>query len=114
MYEYLEGVLLRGVGGRRVLGTPRVLPRELAVYDLRKLGEWEDAPVNEGDGVGVEDGMEEVEEEETTESEAGKGIRSTKKLGFEISEFAVDPGADLLLVVEVRLVCPGPQILVGC
>ncbi len=100
LYEYLEGVLLRGVGGRREL------PRELAVYDLRKLGEWEDTAIEEveqdGRAGNVDGGGEDEEVEETTESEAGKGIRTTKKVGFEIAEFAVDPGEDLLVLVEVR------------
>ena len=66
------------------------------MYDLRKMGEWEDAPT-EVSVKGVEEGV-----EETTESEAGKGIRTTRKFDFEISEFAVDPGLDLLVLVEVK------------
>lgn len=105
LYEYLEGVLLRGVAGRREL------PREIAVYDLRTLGEWEDTSTNADAGVDTDtdaevriaDGLSnDGVVEETTESEAGKGIRTTKRIGFEIAEFAVDPGADLLVLVEVR------------
>ena len=93
LYEYLEGILLRG------RGMGRDSSRELAVYDVRKLGEWEDTPLEETFGTGS-NASEEIEE--TTESEAAKGLRTTKRFDFEISEFAVDPGADLLVLVEVR------------
>ena len=93
LYEYLEGVLLRG---RRTGGE---LSRELTVYDLRKLGEWEDTPLEETVGT---DASASEEIEETTESEAAKGLRTKKRFDFEIAEFAVDPGADLLVLAEVR------------
>ena len=106
LYEFLEGVLLRGVGERRIL------PRELAVYDLRRLGDWVDiaTEADQGDNTheqmegGMEDGagVHGEAEVEDTQSEAGKPVRITRKFGFEIAEFAVDPGADLLVLVEVR------------
>lgn len=107
MYEYLEGVLLRGIGGRREH------PRELAVYDLRKLEDWEEVGQEQSqDGVqrdgDVGDGGNEVEgggsEEEVTEEEVGKGIREIKKFDFEMADFAVDPGQDLLIIAEVRYI----------
>jgi hypothetical protein len=96
LYEYLEGILMRGVvrGGRE-------LPREIAFYDIRKVGEWEDVadgatsvPTEsvEGSDEGTEDGAEEA------------GIRKTKKFDFDVAEFAVDPGQDLLVLTEVRYV----------
>ena len=121
LYEYLEGVLLRGVTRRNARLTRTLRPTEVAVYDIRKLSEWEDEPVDKGvnsrsgDGdengarggiVGNEDGEgEEIEKvEETTESEAGEALRTSKKFDFEVAEFAVDPGMDLLVLVEVRQV----------
>ncbi|EIW71369.1 hypothetical protein TREMEDRAFT_27933 [Tremella mesenterica DSM 1558] len=107
LYEYLEGVLLRGVGGSR--GS---LPTEIAVYDLRKLDEWEDqletnGLVSDGNEIGMNGGnrgsrtrtgmrLGEEQEEEI------EGIRTTHKFPFEIAEFSVDPGSDLLVVVELR------------
>ena len=104
LYEYLEGTLLRGVGG------PRLLPHELAVYDLDKLGEWEDIPTPTAgtsaspvspsrDRMATED-PEEVDEGNETQGE----VRRVKRFNFEIAEFAVDPGSDLLVLVEIRSV----------
>lgn len=103
LYEYLEGVLLRGISPVQV--GSRSVAQELAIYDLRQLSEWEDADVETvrpGSPDAVEDDLEDVEE--TTESEAGREIRRSKRFGFDICEFAVDPGQDLLVVVEVRWV----------
>ncbi|KAK4688537.1 DNA cross-link repair 1A protein, partial [Tremellales sp. Uapishka_1] len=93
LYEYLEGILMRGVGDRLSL------PSEVAIYDLRKIDEWEDLEekVEEAGGDGDED-----EDEEITESEAEKGLKTTKRFGFQIADFAVDPGMDLLILVEIR------------
>ena len=78
----------------------RLVSKELAVYDLRKLAEWEDDP-----DAPVDENVEPEEDvEETTESEAGQDIRTAKRFNFEISEFAVDPGQDLLVIVEVWFV----------
>ena len=90
LYEYLDGVLLRGVGRNQRS------PRELAVYDLRKLGQWEDALGSKHDSNNFENA--EPEDEDTIDSE----VRTKKMFNFDISEFAVDPGLDLLVLVEVR------------
>lgn len=82
----------------------RSVAQELAIYDLRQLSEWEDedaATERAGSPDVVEDVLEE-EIEETTESEAGREIRRSKRFGFDICEFAVDPGQDLLVVTELR------------
>jgi len=98
LYEYLEGLLIRGVNP--VVVGNRLVSKELAVYDLRKLAEWEDDP-----DAPVDENVEPEEDvEETTESEAGQDIRTAKRFNFEISEFAVDPGQDLLVIVEVWFV----------
>jgi hypothetical protein len=86
LYEYLEGILMRGVGGRD-------LPREIAFYDLRKIGDWED-------DVEVASGVEEEEADE---------VRKVHKFDFEVAEFAVDPGMDLLVIAEVRCVGESPM-----
>ena len=102
LYEYLEGVLLKGVGRPADAPFTESIATGLAVYDFRKLDDWEDLD-DEGSG-GEGDQMETVEEEEimeeTTESEVGRSIRTYKRFPFNISEFAVDPGQDLLVVVE--------------
>lgn len=97
LYEYLEGLLIRGVNP--VVVGNRLVSKELAIYDLRKLAEWEDDP--DADPADAEV-AEEEDVEETTESEAGKDIRTAKRFDYEISEFAVDPGQDLLVIVEIR------------
>jgi hypothetical protein len=101
LYEYLEGILLRGTGGLRTLGG------EMAVYDLRKLGDWEDEEVEEdeqpgvqGDAIVVEGQAE--EEEVVDEGDLADTLRVTKKFGFDIAEFAVDPGQDLLVIVQIE------------
>jgi hypothetical protein len=109
LYEFLEGILLRGVSPGGVRGS-RALPREVAVYDLRRLGDWEDLPSAEGEGSGSGQEAEDetMEEEEADESIVdgdtvdGETVRTIKKFDFEVAEFAVDPGQDLLVVVEVR------------
>jgi hypothetical protein len=99
LYEFLEGVLLRGVAptGSGAAAT-RVLPKEVAVYDLRRVNEWEDVTTEigteAGDGGATEDTV--VDEEEVEDP-----VRVVKSFDFEVAEFAVDPGQDLLVVVEV-------------
>lgn len=68
------------------------------MYDLRKLDDWEDTTLT-ADDAQVDDANEEEEEEET---DVEKTLRTTKKFDFEIADFAVDPGMDLLVVVEIR------------
>ena len=99
LYEYLEGLLIRGVNPQ-IIGN-RLVSKELAIYDLRKLAEWEDDP----DATPAEGSADEEEVEETTESEAGQDCRTAKRFDYEVSEFAVDPGQDLLVTVELRSVC---------
>ena len=97
LYEFLEGVLLRAGGAD--LGR---MSREMTVYDFRKISDWEDESVEGRATLGDREISEDEEPEETTESEAGKGICTIKRTEFEIAELAVDPGADLLVLVEVR------------
>ena len=142
LYEYLEGVLLRGVSRGLTTGLSS---NQVAIYDLRQLNDWEDiepatgrmdpeATVEEdddsigfdgGNAVGdlparVRDSLETMrrkrrrseaalgpdgqpeEIEETTESEAAAEVRTLKSFPFTIREFAVDPGQDLLVLVEVK------------
>jgi hypothetical protein len=110
LYEFLEGVLLRGVNPRGVTGS-RALPRDVAVYDLRRLGDWEDIPSGEGsagDSMDVEEvggGVGDKDEEGSVvdgDTVDGETVRTIKRFDFEVAEFAVDPGQDLLVVVEVR------------
>lgn len=114
LYEFLEGILLRGVSPGGARGS-RALPRDVAVYDLRRLGDWEDIPSVDGQGeesgAGAQAGsqsrpMEEDEDEDGSVVEGdtvdGETVRTVKKFDFEVAEFAVDPGQDLLVVVEVR------------
>ena len=122
LYEYLEGILLRGASG-----PIHQLPMEMAVYDIRKLGDWEDEVEedNQRDAVdseertgeskpkydrqthdwtqSAEDGDATVTEtvEVVEEKELAETLRATKRFGFEIAEFAVDPGQDLLVVVQI-------------
>lgn len=108
LYEYLEGILLRGVDGSR--GASIRLPRELAVYDLRKLGEWEDEHEEEdeedmgveGDASGGAQAEDEEEHDVVDEEDLASTLRTCKKFNFTISEFAVDPGQDLLVLVEIK------------
>ena len=105
LYEYLEGVLMRGIKPWFV-GPRTAVSREVAFYDLRQLGEWEDEPISESVEQGGEDGgngviVEEESVEEVDEEQLGRDIRRSKKFDFAISEFAVDPGQDLLVLVEV-------------
>jgi hypothetical protein len=105
LYEFLEGILLRGVApAGSGAAASRVLPREVAVYDLRKLNDWEDISVS-GDAAAVDTGtdveMIERDEEDGDEEDA---VRTVKKYDFAVAEFAVDPGQDLLVVVEVKYV----------
>lgn len=95
LYEYLEGVLMKSNSGSRDVG----------IYDLRLLGDLQ--PEAE-EGVESSDMEEEGDEAEEDWEEVHDGdevadkIRRTNKFGFEIAEFAVDPGQDLLVLVEVR------------
>ena len=106
LYEYLEGVLVRGV--EPWLRGGRMVNDKVAVYDLRKLSEWEDEEVIDSDGGAgsvTGSGTPNADEEEvvdTTESEVGEEMRTLHKFNFEIAEIAVDPGQDLLVIVEVR------------
>lgn len=113
LYEFLEGVLLRGVAptGSGAAAT-RVLPREVAVYDLRRVNEWEDISTETGtdaagepSGQAVEDAMEAEDEEEVEDP-----VRAVKPYDFEVAEFAVDPGQDLLVVAEVAFASSGESI----
>lgn len=86
LYEYLEGVLLRSVSVRR--------STQLAVYDLRKETEWEDtADTIAGDEEAIEDADLDAME-----------VRTVLTFPFNISEMAVDPGQDLLVIAECRYV----------
>jgi hypothetical protein len=107
LYEYLEGVLVRGV--EPWLRGGRMVNDKVAVYDLRKLSEWEDEEVivededaGSGSGSGSTPTGDEDAAVETTESEVGDEIRTLHKFDFEIAEIAVDPGQDLLIIVQVR------------
>jgi hypothetical protein len=109
LYEYLEGVLMRGIKPLRV--GQRYVARELAIYDLRQLGEWEDEPDVQGDSSGIGGGTSggaQVEEDDgevvVGEEQIAQDIRRAKKFDFDICEFAVDPGQDLLVIVEIRWV----------
>lgn len=111
LYEYLEGVLIKSTTGGR----------DVAIYDIREMRgmslEEEEEPAaggsevqdaldahdeeeEEGEAGGAEDDWEEVQEGD----EVAEKIRKTHKFGFPIAEFAVDPGQDLLVLVEVRWV----------
>lgn len=108
LYEYLEGILLRGITPTTVDRRGRTpLPRDVAVYDLRSLGEWEDVSSSAtrippaaaaGDrGSGTSDA-----EAESPDDPEEQGIRTIRKFDFPVAEFAVDPGQDLLVVVRVE------------
>jgi len=67
-------------------------PREIAVYDLRKLDDWEDTTVGDA----------ESDDTEMETATAELATRRSHKFDFEIADFAVDPGLDLLVIVEIR------------
>jgi hypothetical protein len=107
LYEYLEGILLRGVGDRTSL------PREVAVYDLSKVEEWENIGSEEeqegeehvaGAGTRPETTQETPEDAEDVREEDHEAldVRTSKKFSFQVAEFALDRGLDLLVLVEVR------------
>lgn len=102
LYEYLEGILLRGVGDRTSL------PREVAVYDLSKVEEWENIGSDEeqeGEQHVEETSPEAIQEEEDAvdlRENHEADVRTSKKFSFQVAEFAVDKGLDLLVLVEVR------------
>ncbi|WVR08002.1 hypothetical protein IAU60_005046 [Kwoniella sp. DSM 27419] len=108
LYEYLEGILLRNVPvrGQREAG------REVAVYDLAKMGEWEDvedqSPATdqeaETETADMEDGR------VVEETELVNDLRRTYKFDFNMADFAVDPGQDLFVLAELR---PATQANVG-
>ena len=111
LYEFLEGILLRGVAPTGSgLAATRVLPKDVAVYDLRRLNEWEDVETETSPGTGPEGGVVGLRGEEVVIDNEGDAeaeddpVRTVKAFDFEIAEFAVDPGQDLLVVVEVRYV----------
>lgn len=106
LYEYLEGILLKSVGSSLV--SPKT--NTVGIYDLRNLIQHQnnaslaEASEIEEDKIVVDDeGDDEWEEVEDGDEIVDK-IRRTKKFGFSISEFAVDPGQDLLILVEVKYV----------
>lgn len=94
------------------------MAREVAVYDLRKLRgllqptsaqeqeAGQDAQSGGSEGGEALSGADHTSEgswEEVDEAdELAYKIRRTKKFPFEVAEFAVDPGQDLLVVVEVK------------
>ncbi|KAK8849728.1 hypothetical protein IAR55_005063 [Kwoniella newhampshirensis] len=110
LYEYLEGVLLRNVPPPQanMWGGSRELGREVAIYELGKVGEWEDLPggsegVNaEGDGRQTVIGDADEEEPVLDDDEPANDVRRTHTFGFEMQDFAVDPGQDLFVVAEAR------------
>lgn len=110
----MRGVAPTGSGP----AAARVLPRDVAVYDLRRLNEWEDVETETtpgttgGEGVVGLRGHEVVIDNEGDDEAEEDPVRTVKSFDFEIAEFAVDPGQDLLVVVEVRYVDP-PALLVG-
>lgn len=117
LYEYLEGVLLRtkdGVGRKS---------NELAVYDLREGDTSMAQKAGRGEGEEKVVVVEEEEEEEVEvvdhdealadadgwtdiESVAANelDVRREHRFGFAIYELAVDPGQDLLILVELKWV----------
>ncbi|WVQ78982.1 hypothetical protein IAT38_001074 [Cryptococcus sp. DSM 104549] len=102
LYEYLEGVLLRSLPVFTMMG--RDIGREVAVYELGKLGEWEDDHGTEGRGgreasMGVDDQVSNMDENEDEHSY----LRRTKKFDFQMMDFVVDPGQDLFVVGESRV-----------
>lgn len=124
LYEYLEGVLLRGVTPRGE-NSRRSLPKEIAVYDFRRLGDWEDVPgttqeVAGGDIAGSSGQLQAVTETthshegEEEEEDEGEEVRTIRKLDFRITDFAVDPGQDLLVVIEMRSVRSFPVLRSTC
>lgn len=93
------------------------LPKEIAIYDLRRIGDWEDVPGTtrevatdvapfESLGRTTSDGTEGQGRDtgETGEEDEGSHVRTLRKFDFRITDFAVDPGQDLLVVVETRQV----------
>jgi hypothetical protein len=80
----------------------------VAVYDLSKVGEWEDIGsdeegeqhVHETRTGAIHEGEDAVDSREDHEDD----VRTSKKFSFQVAEFAVDKGLDLLVLVEVRLV----------
>ncbi|WVO17172.1 hypothetical protein L204_104864 [Cryptococcus depauperatus] len=94
LYEYLEGVLVRS------LSTPdRRTGREVAVYDFRKFGEWEDVASGEDR---QNDDCEEDEVMDVTGTDEFGSIRRSHQFNFEMLDFAFDPGQDLFIVAEYR------------
>lgn len=87
----------------------RSLPKDVAVYDLRTLGDWEDVPGTSRRAVTTERSGESQDEDivmqdvqADAEGEGETQVRSVRKFDFRVAEFAVDPGQDLLVIVEVR------------
>ncbi|OCF35179.1 hypothetical protein I316_03221 [Kwoniella heveanensis BCC8398] len=109
LYEYLEGVLLRNVPQPEM----REAGRELAIYDLTKMGEWEDVQESAENKntaqestlryrAGNDEGETDEHEEVLEEGELVNDIRRTHKFGFNMHDFAVDPGQDLFVLAESR------------
>ncbi|ORX37649.1 hypothetical protein BD324DRAFT_579245 [Kockovaella imperatae] len=115
LYEYLEGHLVRSTAGERALSG------NIAFYDLNKLDDWEDVEeveveemVQTSPSTSRREGREqpitaEASEDSTPllmddpEKELGENIRRLKDFGFDVAEFAIDPGQDLLVLVEVKV-----------
>ncbi|OWZ53012.1 hypothetical protein C368_04577 [Cryptococcus neoformans 125.91] len=107
LYEFLEGVLVRSVP----IPYSRQIGNEIGVYEFGKMGEWEDVKNKLGDGRDgggkdrdEDDAMDEVIDIE--EDEEFGNIRRTHKFGFQMLDFAFDPGQDLFVVAEYK---PHPQ-----
>lgn len=104
LYEYLEGVLLRSRHSNPAVARPRYT-NEMAVYDMRKGGDWEDVVDDDGgsDSGGAKGGPSSPdEEEEIVDEDVVNDTRRTFASKFTIMEMAVDPGQDLLVLVELR------------
>ena len=108
LYEYLEGHLMRSVGSEHTYSS------RIAFYDLNKLDDWEDVDDDTAHEVeasastsagGAErtDGPQ-SEAQVDVEKDLGESIRRFKNFGFHVNEFAIDPGQDLLVLVEMRCV----------
>lgn len=106
LYEFLEGVLVRSVP----IPYSRQIGNEIGVYEFGKMGEWEDVKNKLGDGRDgggkdrdEDDAMDEIIDIE--EDEEFGNIRRTHKFGFQMLDFAFDPGQDLFVVAEYKCVC---------
>ncbi len=105
LYEYLEGVLLRG-NGLRATRTPRPLPSGTTLYDFTQSGEWEtldetDVPYSSGGLASVETETD-PEVIESTEDDAREEYLKRKWASpFEVKDITMDPGQDLFVAAEM-------------